>query len=218
MKKRSMNNRGSITVEASIVFPVVFLAVIAIFYICMLMYQQTYVQSVANDAAERGAAMWNSPAKDMFMQRMSKIGIKDIQPYWRFHDGSEAGKSNKVIQFINYRIEEYSVMGKGNKAEIEFKPDDKIIYKKLIVVVTQKYKIPLSGLLKPFGIGTEWEVTGKAEAVISEPVEFIRNTDFLLDTAKELDNKLSGGKLGQLKEKVVGTISSLFGKLKDFTE
>ena len=56
MYKRILeSNRGSLTVEATIVIPVVIFTLIALILIGEFLYQQSYIQSVADRTVCRGA-------------------------------------------------------------------------------------------------------------------------------------------------------------------
>lgn len=208
-------NKGSLSVEAAIIVPVVFLSVIAILNICLLLYQQVHVQTLANKASERGAAVWNSPSKDMFIGMITKEQMLKSDLYWRIFDTKKIDKGWKISKFTNFHIGAFNAIG---AVKTEIKPPelvDYIVYKKLRITIERTYKVPGGGYLKLFGMNGEFKVTASSEAVINEPVEFIRNTDFLIDTAKEVDN-LTGGNVQKFGDKIKDLFGKLTGKLKDF--
>jgi hypothetical protein len=198
------------------------------------MYQQVYLQSVANTAAERGAAAWSNPSKDMFIEQIKTSDMKNASLYWRLTEilpvskASET-KKTKVEEYVKYSLKQYSLLGKRFDNKEVIKSDisetvvsceikDYIIYKKLVVDVTEKYTIPIgSSLLRPFGFSGQYPIRVKAEAVINEPSEFIRNTDFVVGTIREYDTK-SGGNLTEIWNKINGSFSGLSDKLKDFLD
>ncbi len=53
--KNSFNARGSSTIEMLVIFPVTLLGIIAVIYLCIILYQQVYIQSIANDAVLYGS-------------------------------------------------------------------------------------------------------------------------------------------------------------------
>ncbi|MCX7921387.1 MAG: pilus assembly protein [Clostridia bacterium] len=230
IKKLNNDHRGSLTVEAALIVPVMLLCVVAVIYICILLYQQVYVQSLASDAAERGAAVWTNPSKDMFMEQIKKEQMKQTSLYWRLFesDSKKEEKRKRIKEYVNYQIQKYSILGRNNSdnknnqlnfdnVKVECKTEDWIVYKKLVVSIDHKYPMPFGKMLSNFGIDANYTVTGKAEVVINEPTEFIRNTDFLLDTVQEIDNK-TGNNLQNLRDKVGGLVSKFAGKIKEFLE
>ncbi|MFZ5988444.1 MAG: TadE/TadG family type IV pilus assembly protein [Bacillota bacterium] len=211
------NKKGSITVEASLIVPVVILVVIVMVYMLMLMYQKAYIQSVANQSAENGAAMWNSPYKDIFMQQILKKNMKNTLPYWRIFDGNKADKLDKVEEYAKYYVEKYSIVGFKRESEAFADLNDKIIYKKLVVVITHKYYLPGGNLLRQVGLNPEQTFVVKSEAVINEPSEFIRNTDFVVDVVREIDQ--ATGSHGQnFKEKIGDKFSKMIQRIVEFLD
>lgn len=178
---------GSMVVEASLVFPIVFLVIIAVIYFCMIIYQKAYIQSLADMAVERGAAVWNNPTKDISIGSVTKSNINSGGLYWRLFDLSRQDKEERVREYIKERLERYSVFGFTVPPEVNVKINDHIAYKVLEVSIDAKYKIPVGGVLKMFGLSEVYNVSARTSAVINEPAEFIRNTDFALDMEKEFE-------------------------------
>ena len=54
-----------------------------------------------------------------------------------------------------------------------------------------------------------------SEAVVNEPVEFIRTTDFALDVVKEIDNGVFKGKGSEVVTDVRKGIGNIFEKIQD---
>lgn len=70
--------RGSTTIEATIVFPVVFLCIIGFIYLCITMYQQVVLQAMANEVA----ISIQDEDLEQLNQRLQKQGVNmkvDIQ-------------------------------------------------------------------------------------------------------------------------------------------
>ena len=202
------SRKGSFTVEASIVLPVVLTIVITFVYFCMLFYQKTYVQAMADLAAQNAAGMWDSPHKDMFLQQIDIEEIKDIRPYWRIYDTERKNKEKKVDEFIKYSILKYSLFKSETNFQVKTRVEDSILYKKVIVEVTHAYKLPAGSLLKAFGLKTDYEIKAHSQSVINDPSEFIRNTDFVVD----LTNQITDGKVDTVKK----NLSDMAKKLEEF--
>ncbi len=52
--KDTLKNQGSFTIEAAILFPIIFLCLISVIYLSVIMYQQVYMQIIVNSAARYG--------------------------------------------------------------------------------------------------------------------------------------------------------------------
>ena len=204
---KSFDEKGSIVVEASLVFPIVFLAIIVIIYTCLLIYQKTYIQSLADMAAERGAAIWSNPAKEISSGRVSKEELKSGGLYWRIFDLKSPERIKNIEEYLKKKLNAYNVLGSFRTVKVEIQ--DCIIYKKLVVSINDTYRIPVGKLLRIFGLEENYNVFVKSEAVINEPVEFIRNTDFTLDIEKELEEKYPD------YGKAIESIRSVMSKVKE---
>ena len=180
-------NKGSIVVEASLIFPIVFLIVVAVIYFCLIIYQKAYIQSLADIAVERGAAGWNNPTKDMSTGGVSKANMNSGGLYWRLIDFRVKDKEERVKEYIKTRLNGHAVLGFSSPPEVNVKMYDYIAYKVLEISINVRYKIPVGKVLKMFGLSEHYEVSVKSSAVINEPAEFIRNTDFVLNLEKEFE-------------------------------
>lgn len=201
--KRLINNTGSMTVEASLMFPIIILAIVVVIYICILLYQYAYLQSVANHVAERGASCWNNIAKmeiDTDNYRLKTGELKyseellEADLYW-------TNKSEKIKKLKIYTIHKLkkrnilkSEVSKLNiddvtntKGKVDIWIKDYIVYKELNVIINDSYKIPLGSSFKIFGVNNKYNINVHSKAVINEPLEFIRNTDFIIDTLNEYE-------------------------------
>ncbi len=200
-------------VEASLVFPIIFLAIIAVIYICILLYQKAYIQSLADMTVNRGCATWSNPEKDTAFGGVDKTSLGEGGLYWRLFDLKRPERVRKLEEYIESRQGAFSILGSTADTSIEVR--DYIVYKKLTVSIEDRYRIPMGGLLRVFGLGEDFTVSSRAEAVINEPVEFIRNTDFIMDLGKELEKDYPAyGKLVQEIRETMSEIGKKAGELK----
>lgn len=219
-KKILKSDRGSLTVEATIIVPVVIFTLIALVFIGEFLYQQSYIQSVADRTAARGAEVWNNPSKDMIMGYISKDKMKDVCLYWRIPvlESSKAKnvKQSKIEEYTKYLLSRVSILDKPELLNVTAKMEtDYIIYKKIRVTVEAEYKNPFAPVLRVFGLKDTITIKTYSEAVINEPVEFIRTTDFALDVVKEIDNGFFKGKGNEVITDVREGISNIFEKIED---
>ncbi len=204
------SNKGSTTIEAALIFPVIFLTIIALIYVSVFLYEQAYLKSLADRAAERGAAIWKNPESDMYISLVNLIDFKYNDPYWRLFDLNKDSKEEKIEEYIKKSLDEYSILRSKkdqkspmNTTEIDFSAEVKnyIVYKKLIVTVDKKFKLPLGNGLAFLGIDNTIKISVKSEALVNEPAEFIRSTDLAIDMSKRID-ALTGNHLEKTMDKV----------------
>lgn len=219
LHRRFANNSGSMTVEASLVFPVIFLAIVTIIYICILLYQQAYLKSLANHAAERGAACWSNISKMEISSdnyRIETGRLEDSEEllntslYWRITKAYEEEKIKNLKTYIIHKLKKNNILesqiskestdrdGINDRIDIWLK--DYIVYKELNVKIKDSYRIPLGNILRVFGLDGKYNIEIHSRAVIDDPIEFIRSTDFIVDTLKEYEG--TGELMDKFKEAV----------------
>ena len=218
MKGFARNDKGSFTLEAALIVPIVLLILMGIIFTSMIVYQQAYVQSVATFCAQKYAGNIDNHKKDIFFGQVDKDDLKEPSLYQLFSRGEE--EDEFFQKFTAYYGRKNRIKGKtedGREYEViavlDFVPEKNIenylVYKKVTIEVSHKYNIPMGNLLSIFGIGEEVTLKAKADAISNDPVEFIRNTDFFVDTAKEIGDATGlTDKIGS----VVAKIGSIFTK------
>lgn len=219
IKRLIKDNRGSFTVEAAVIIPTVILIMFALILISEFLYQKSCIQAIADRTVQRGAEIWNSPSKDMVFGQITLDNMDDADLYWRIWEMSDSKKKkeSKIEGYAGYLLKESAVLGKPVDLKITaVVVEDYIVYKKIRVNVEAKYKNPFLSLLKVFGIGNTITIKTHSDAIINEPVEFIRTTDFVVDVVEEVDNKVFEGKGGEMVKDVREGISNVFLKVKDF--
>ena len=72
---------GYLTVEASIVFSVLFFSLILILFVGMVLYQEVNLQSLAVRASERGGVIYSARVSDMTTGIKTLEDFKNRDPY-----------------------------------------------------------------------------------------------------------------------------------------
>lgn len=210
------SKKGSTTIEAALIFPIIFLSIIALIFVCIFLYEQAYMKSLADRAAERGAAIWKNPQSDMTISLVKLEHFKDNDPYWRIYDTNKSKKEEKIEQYLKKSLSQYSILQSRDKdapmntTDIEFSANLKnyIVYKKLVVTVKKKFKLPIGNILNVFGIDNTITIYAESETVINEPAEFIRNADFAIDMGKRID-ALTGNNIEKIRDKVTSFLDGI---------
>ena len=206
--------KGSITVEASIIIPLVILSIAAAIYIGMLLYQKALLQSAAGAAAEAGAAVWAAGTDALDSYRPDR-GMEGFRLYRRIYDRSAEDRLRKIEEYaLSLASRDELVKSEGSEAQAVLR--DHIICRKLEVTITKYYRIPLGRFMKIFGGSDKVMITAKAVSTVSEPAELIRTTDFIIDLEKKLEDRFP--ELKKAGEKTRETMNELKERIERFAD
>jgi len=212
---RYSNNKGSITVEASIIVPLIILCIVASIYMGLLLYHRALVQSAADIAAEAGASAWASGISEIRKGKPDKEYFEKIRLYRQIFD---ADKKNRLSIIEKYALDVSSrneiLRPQDESAVAELK--DYIVYRKLEVSIRKRYNIPFGNILRLFGAKGTVDINVKAVSSIDEPVELIRTTDFIIDIEKRLEERFP--EIKNLGEKTRDAMNDIKGKLEEFLD
>lgn len=195
-------------VEATFVFPVMFIILFFLIYMGNAHYVKAQVESVVETRALEGAGYCADPILQTIKETGSIPSVDSLktEPYRYVFGGMDdvekkigglvesdiAGKSASFFENMKPTLK----TNKGNIAKF----NNYIIYSTFSVEVKYVVKFPISFL------GAEGPsvltINSRAEVPVNDTAEFIRNTDMVVDL-------LYGTKIGN-------TISDIFGKINDF--
>ncbi|WP_025026473.1 TadE/TadG family type IV pilus assembly protein [Caldalkalibacillus mannanilyticus] len=216
------DERGSFTIEAAIIFPVIFFVTIMFIIFSLYIYQKVQLYYIANQMAERAAYVWSNSHKDPitgeiqgasgaitpdntkeFLNRNQRDGL-----YWRvgellgivygavtrtespaqtamnFSKGSAVGASSSKSGEKLTRIIDSGMLPAGVSGNITYK--NYVVYRSIEVELSNPLKLP------PFLekiVGNS--VKAQATSTITEPVEFIRNVEFVRMYSKRVKKHFS---------------------------
>lgn len=216
--KKLSTQKGSMVVEASLIVPVVISCVFIVIYFAFLMYRQSLLLSVADNGAEKGAAAWDNPSKIFELNKTGKENMDDEDLYWSMFDSNKEEKLGGIKNYIEADLKRRNFVsgfiGSGSKT-VDVNIDDFIVYKKLTVTINDTYRLPAARLLHVFGSEGAYSIKVKSQAVVNDPAEFIRDTDFLLDIESELEDKNPGLKnLGDKTREILDSIKNKAAQFK----
>lgn len=207
--------KGSITVEASIVVPIVIFSIITVILIGLILYQRSVLQSIADKSVRAGAATWESLSADTATGRINISGLDDNGLYWRLFEPDSVEKRIRLQQYTEALLAGKNIL-KPESWSTSVTVRDYTIYKKLELSIEYCYKLPGGAVMKIFGSDGRLRLKVTSFAVIDDPAELIRNTDFILDIEKELEKKYPGLKnLGDKTREVLGKMKE---DMEKFTE
>jgi hypothetical protein len=177
------DEEGSFTIEASLVYPIVFLSTIALLFFSLWSFEKAYLQQVAALTADRTSYNWDNSNKDLI------TGAYDIHLndglYWRIANDN-IGKSS----FINLPVQSSSMVKSGPKHKLQnaltMLPkgiSGMLTYSNQII--DRKVEVQLTRMITPLPFLKLWFGRSKSlivesSAYVVDPVEFIRTTDLVL--------------------------------------
>lgn len=194
--KQRQQSKGMFTVELTLIFPVIFLSILAVMYMSVIHYQNITTSAMAMQSANRIAAYWQfieddrpsilyaTRAKDMLVSD----DFEDCDPY-RYLIGTESSNavrnrnSNLYIQNQMGRLTKYYEDG---QATIAVEKKGGFLNPYIEVSVTRQYANPLGNLLESFGIGSREQRTVRATAPLMNQTELIRNVEFIEEQIEKL--------------------------------
>lgn len=181
--KIKRNESGMVIVEATIVFPVMFLVIFLLIFAGNAYTQKCRVDAVVNKMAIEGAAYCADPMLDD-VESGKVPGFKDvdIQPY-RFLIGGMDDIEDDIDKKVNSEIKNMSTglfSGmKPSSPNIKVKFNNGFIYSTFSVEVNYKICIPIRLLgQEDFTI---MKLSSQVDIPVSATTEFIRNVDMVED-------------------------------------
>ena len=187
LHKKLKENSGNVIIEATIVFPVMFLVLFFIIYLGNIYYGRAQLDDVAMRYCIKGAQSISDPLH-YDMETYSTIPMdEDVQPY-RFIFGEIPGGSidkieNKIIEEIEDEIDN-NLISFFNNMKISFDKKPKAEF--------NKNTFPVA------------ELKTRAEVSVNDIPEFIRNTDMVIDL---VDGTKFGNKIESFFKKINDFIS-----------
>lgn len=207
------NHRGSFTIEASLIFPVIFLITVAILFFSIFIYQKVTLHFLATETAEKIAFVWDNSYRDINTGEV-ETGQKDPL-YWRtFNDNKvdlldmmmekerasmEIDQNGNVVlsdnnKLNNLKLEKAAeLIPRGISGKISYQ--NLLVERTIQVELETTFSNPILSLFYKNEI-----ISAKATAKIAEPTQFIRNVDFILIYAQEIKHRL-GSRTSKTKTK-----------------
>lgn len=208
---------GMLIVEATIVFPVMFLVIFLMIFMGNAYFQKSKIDSIATQYAYYGAAQCADPLLRVVTEKGKVPALKDadyrIEPYrYMFGElGSEAGMNNietKVEEQISTKIRDIhtgmfsGMKPQASKADAEF--NNYFVYSTFEVNIDYKVKLPI----RMMGASDAFVMKSSShcEVPVSDTPEFIRNVDMVGDWVEASES-------GQ---QAITKTKEIMGKIADF--
>lgn len=202
------SDSGSFTLETSLVYPTILMIIISIIFFSLFMYQKVSLYHTAAMAAERSAFSWDNSGKDW------ETGIVAPQRndglYWRTGSDGISGMfafgANGGIRKVELPVRSADEAGGGlperklNKAAdgLPAHVRGTITYRHGIIDREVTARLGQHGVL-PF-LANKWTrswMETEVSSIVTEPVELIRNVDFVRTFVVRVKDMISKPKAEQ---------------------
>lgn len=184
MKKQCQDENGMVIIEASFVFPIMFIIIFVMIYTGNAYMQKCRVDAIVNEMAIKGAAYCADPLLEYVESNSSIPSVNDIdvKPY-RYMIGGMNEIETKIEKDINSKLNNidtglfYNMKPKCEQPKIEF--HNYFIYSTFSVELT--YKIPIPIRLFADNDDLYLSISSRYDAPVSDVPEFIRNVNMVED-------------------------------------
>lgn len=188
--------RGSLTVEATLVMPIILISIMLVFRMSVIHYQNIVVSAEAMRTASRAAMYWqdigvNNPAvfqnTESAKNWITDVNFTEHDPYVTLFGGNKAKKEENAKNYAARMTGSTpNLLGKSTEIESEKTRavwERGILQSYISVTVTRKNENPLGYLFDRIGYHSpdKYEITAKG--IQADFVDFIRNVSFISDIA-----------------------------------
>lgn len=203
---RNHKERGSMTVEMTMVLPIVLLTIFGLIYLSIVKYQNMVTATAAMQTASKVAANWHSLGGNV--PELSSEGITyadegpgawglvedesgskalvpkpnytDRNPYMYILDTKRGNREKNAEVYMNWLMSgNPEVFGEEKTGAPAVKTTGGLLQKYISVSVEKTYINPLGNMLESIGIADEMTNVITARAPLNAPTEFIRNVTFV---------------------------------------
>ena len=183
--RKIMLERGMVIIEASLVFPIMFLAIFFMFFMGNAYYQKCKVEAIVTELALDGAAFSASPLlRDIDRNGTAPVFGANNQK-WRYYryftdmeDFSIEIKKELVDRLENVSPGLFSGM-EPSASTVDAYVQNNVIYSTFCVDLDYRINIPIR--LLGASHFSAMRVTTRAEAPVTDVPEFIRNVSMIED-------------------------------------
>lgn len=169
-------NQGSLTVEASLVFPIVMLSIAMVIFMSFLMYQYIYTETIVNLVAERSVAVQQNVNVEIATGRIRADELE--KPLYFMHFSEE--KKNNIKNYLVTKLERFELV-KPEQRTIKIINNSHFIYQTLEIKVTANYKLPAGRIFNFIGLRDGITRTTQSRVIVFQPEGLIRDVNLMFE-------------------------------------
>ncbi|MHB1394031.1 MAG: TadE family protein [Clostridia bacterium] len=213
------HDKGSFTVEVSMIFTLIVFVILTLLFTFLYMQQKASLVSAASFAAQQGAELWQDSRKSMENGEVNKaeadsIGYrvfdnllfssKTFEGYFQEVSAPE-GRKKLVLKMDagdSLPGQKVSLIGEAlckrigstvlrpKSSKVRITYINNALRGRLSVEIIQEIKVPLGGIKALFDGKDTLTLNGQSKSAVTEPAEYIRNIDLAIELSKKLEGEL----------------------------
>ncbi len=204
------SSRGSLTVEAVLIVPIIIFVLFWLVNIAFVLYQYAALQSYANQGVEAAQSGWDNTSKEIGSGRLEDSKqLDDEWLYWNVIDRDQGIKKRSLQQWVQKRLQKDRLMSlftgrsKQGKVTVEVETQSILSLRRGIEVrITDNRNTLFSPLRSLFGFALTNQVAVVSRGTLQDPAELIRNLDWGTELYSEYINEKPEGGLAGVTRKV----------------
>lgn len=208
---RIKEESAGVMVENVIVLPLVFIIIFFMILSSFMMHDRATIESAAKRGAIYAANCISNPNYASIVGQTGNLDIAsdqtfsfkgvggNVNAYRAFNGGNNM--TTEVTTQVEKIVANTRIPWLPQKSvDVEYKQKNMFIYQDVTVTVRATYNLPKFFSL--VGLETKYVYEATAKTRTTDPDEFIRNADLIVDMIKLLDQKLLGGNLQKVTDKI----------------
>lgn len=178
-----LDERGSVAVEMTFVFPIVVVVIVVMLFFGMFMYEQVAAQAVLDDVVSRAAANWAVAGEGVYTEKSTNQGFTVFDAYSRLLDFKDGKKKQNMIAEALRRLRIICLFKDTFKdSDVSLESHNYVVYRSLTLRVDRTFHLPFREFLKnALGVSNELRYTLRGSAIVQDQPELIRTLDFAGD-------------------------------------
>lgn len=208
-KTQFKQQKGSLTVEACLIVPIVIFIMFWLLNIAFILYQYAVLKSIADQTVEVAQAAWDNPSKNVPTGRLKESKqLNDEDLYWNIVDKKQDVKLKTLKTWVEKKIANDRLMdiftGRSKeKVTIEVHLENmSYLRRSFRVEIIDNRSTIFSPIRSHFGFGEKDTVAVISQGTIKDPAEYIRNLDWGADAVGEYSDGTEKGTFDGFLEQV----------------
>ncbi|TCT11646.1 TadE-like protein [Natranaerovirga pectinivora] len=168
---------GSFTIEAAFIMPIIIITIITLIYMTFYLHDMTYLQSVANNTAMKGAQSLKYIDVDMNTMNINYENINNRFIYWRNTNLNH--RRGDLKSHFNNQIKNKLFQVQAKDITVYTEIESKGLNKYLKVDAIAEFRTPFNFISQILNGGKTIHIQVSSKAILPDQQEFIRTVNLI---------------------------------------
>lgn len=218
-RRKRKQEIGSVEVEATFIFPIMFLCIFFLLYLSLIMYQRANLQATL----ETALMYYKNTLTDTFVTRNGEMEYQYAENSC-IGTGSDyvvSGPKNpyRWVDKKDKSAENFETYFKSVAKNLIFDEDmtlyfdytNYVVLKEIKVTVDQVIKLPID--FSMIGLDNKYVISATVRMTAVDHEDTIRNIDYIIDVVEDI--KIGDQTIGEFFSDISGKVEEYYGKFKD---